>query len=179
MVVGIFQNREGDYDMSNKEQGLDLKKIVGVIAIILAVFCAGFLVKMYFFPNKEDVKKVQTEKKAKEDGISKSQEEIENTPQNKDTIADVDTSLKYVMPDEMKAKIDMKKFDKALRKYLEKNMLFTTDTTAESKDKTINIDYGHKTYSFYLQLNNKAHTKVCCAVEDYGKGTWSFDHFSD
>lgn len=165
--------------MENKKADLDVKKVVGVIAIIFAVFCAGFLVKMCFFPDKADVKKVQKEKKAKEDGVSKSQEEIENTPQNKDTIADVDTSLKYVMPDEMKAKIDMKKFDKALRKYLEKNMLFTTDTTAESKDKTINIDYGHKTYSFYLQLNNKAHTKVCCAVEEYGKGTWSFDHFSD
>ena len=113
--------------------------------------------------------------KEKKDISKLPRKEVEKHLQSKETLAKIDTDIKYKMPKGIEERLDAKKFDKEFKKYLNDNYLFTRKTVATCQTGQLTIDYNKNYIAFDLVLNDKNRTTVTVALDSEGK--YSFAHY--
>lgn len=156
----------------------NIKKVMGVVLICIALITAGIYIKTYYFDSadKTTEKNSYVEGNKEKKDISKlPRKEVEKHLQSKETLAKIDTDIKYKMPKGIEERLDAKKFDKEFKKYLNDNYLFTRKTVATCQTGQLTIDYNKNYIAFDLVLNDKNRTTVTVALDSEGK--YSFAHY--
>ncbi|MBS6799166.1 MAG: hypothetical protein KH297_04710 [Firmicutes bacterium] len=145
-------------------------RVIGMVCVLLFFILVGSLFRTLFA---QPEKKTQTEndisqeeiESIKNDPLNKSDNNDDIAPQTESNsnIAEIDTDVRYLIPEEIQQQIPLQQFVEIFDDFLDENNLYVTGTVVES-DGCITIDYTNNLKTFNVSINDYNNTLVTVTV---------------